>query len=168
MSIILRDEVPLQAVYDAAQAAGGTLTHDLPRAHWSARVLRWSLPDGGELVYSEQHVLGVRGLSDTLPNLPSWDAPALLSRLASPERQVRHHALRGLAFLRRGQWDEAIWPLVLADVLNGDPRVHQPTLNALAVASWAPVEGLLRRHLADAPWLMRTLERFYGESAEEE
>jgi hypothetical protein len=44
MSIILRDEVPLQAVYDAAQAAGGTLTHDLPRAHWRARVLCWRLP----------------------------------------------------------------------------------------------------------------------------
>ena len=168
MNIILRDEVPLQAVYAAAEAAGGTLTHDLPRAHWSARVLRWSLPDGGELVYSEQHVLGVRAVTGPAPSLPSWDAPALLARLASPERLVRLHALRGLAFLRRGEWEEGIWPLVLADVLNADPRVHQPALNALAVADWAPVEVLLRLHLADAPWLMRTLERFYGEGAGEE
>lgn len=168
MSIILRDEVPLQAVYDAARAAGGTLTHDLPRAHWATRLLRWSLPNGGELNYTEHHVLGVRGFINASLDLPSWDAPALLARLQSPDRLTRLHALRGLAYLRRGEWDPAIWAAVQADVLNPDPRVHQPALNALAMAEWAPVEGLLRRHLADAPWVMRTLERYFGEGGGEE
>jgi hypothetical protein len=168
MSIILRDEVPLQAVYAAAEAAGGTLTHDIPRSHWATRKLRWSLPDGGELLYVENHVLGARGFLGASPELPSDDAPALLDLLASPDRLTRLRALRGLAFLCRGQWDPAIWPLVQADVLHADPRVHQPALNALAIAEWAPVEGLLRLHLADAPWVLRTLERFYGEGAGEE
>ena len=94
MSIILRDEVPLQAVYDAAQAAGGTLTHDLPRAHWRARVLCWRLPSGGELVYSEQHVLGVRGVSEPLPNrsarlLMTSDCVPRSSRVVSVNSTVR-------------------------------------------------------------------------------